>query len=363
MRFQALQTGSWSCSPPPVGSPGGDIHCTRASLGANRTELITATITAPPLAGVTHYTVSVSSSQPDSDPSDNSRSRPFATYAHSANGSPADVILSTGGIDEGGQDAFDTWGGLRVAVYAGNSLLIDTDDLDFGLVFSLPGNWHSTLAPDLAGVQVARQIVAPTDQNWVRYVDTFHNTSGAPRSLFVGWGGNLGSDGDTHVQASSSVDQIITAGDTWAVTQEGVPGTPPGDSPVGYALRWPGDSSYMGPVIFDDVVITTTWPLSANDELGHLYTFNLAPGQTRRLAYFVYRGLAEDTPGPYDCNFYGGCVTPAIGAEVALADSTLAALAAQPVLCDLTQVERASLINWPGLALGCGDLFLPLLKR
>jgi amidase len=266
-------------------------------------------------------------------------------------------------MDEGGTDAFDTWGGLRVAVFSGNTLLIDTNDLDFGLVFSLPGNWHSTLAPDLGNVQISRQIAAPTDQNWVRYVDTFHNTSGATRTLFVDWGGNLGSDSGTHVQASSSGDAFITAGDTWAVTQEGLPPAAAGDSPVGYALRSPGDLSYLGPVISSDPVITATWPLSESDDLSHLYTFSLAPGQTRRLAYFVYRGLAENTPGPYDCAFYGGCVTPAIGAEVALADSTLSALAAQPAFCDLGVVERASLVNWPGLALGGCDVFLPVLLR
>jgi hypothetical protein len=206
-------------------------------------------------------------------------------------------------------------------------------------------------------------MLAPPDQNWVRYVDTFQNQSGAPRNLFVTWGGDLGSDANTHVQASSSGDAGITAGDTWAVTQEGVPPAAATDSPVGYLLRSPADSSYLGPVEFGDTVITTTWPFSGDDALGHLFTFSLAPGQTRRLAYFVYRGLAEGTPGSVDCVFYANCVTPAVGAQVALADTTLAALAGQPALCDLSFAERASLVNWPGLALACRDLFLPTLTR
>jgi len=365
MRFQSVVTGTWSsCSTPPVNSFGGDITCTRPSLGANSTERITATITAPALAGVTHYTVTVSSSLPDSDPSDNTRVQEFTAYAHSANGSPADVVLDTGAIDEGGQDAFDTWGQLRVAVFSGSSLLSDTTDLDFGLVFSLPGQrWATTTPASVGGVQLSRQILAPPDQDWVRYVDTFQNLSGAPRDLLVDWGGNLGSDTDTYVQASSSGDAVITASDTWAVTQETAPPAAASDSPVGYVLRSPGDSSYLGPVISSDPLITTTWPLSENDDLSHLFTFSLAPGQTRRLAYFVYRGLAEDTPGPVDCAFYGGCVTPAVGAEVALADSTVSALVLAPPLCDLSFAERASLVNWPGLAVACRDLFLPTLTR
>jgi hypothetical protein len=197
----------------------------------------------------------------------------------------------------------------------------------------------------------------------VRYVDTFQNQSGAPRSLLVTWGGNLGSDTATYVQASSSGDQIIAANDTWAVTQQDPPPGPAGDSPVGYAFRSPSDSSYLGPVEFDQTVITTTWALSQDELLAHLFTFSLAPSQTRRLAYFVYRGLAEGVPGPADCAFYGNCVTPATGAQVALADSTMAALAAHPALCDLSFAERTSLVNWTGLALGCADLFLPLVRR
>jgi subtilisin-like proprotein convertase family protein len=364
MRFQSVQTGSWSCSAPPVNTAGGDIHCTRASLGAHQEEVITATITAPSLPGEAPFTATVSSSLPDTDPTNNTLVRLLTTYVQSANGSPVDVVSSTGALDEGGQDAFDTWGQLRLAVYAGSSLLTDTTRLNFGLAFSGPGHrWHTTTPATLGGVQVERQLLAPADQNWVRYVDTFHNTSGVARSLRVGWGGNLGSDGDTNVQASSSGDLFITAGDTWAVTQEGAPGEPAGDSPVGYAVRSPADSSYQGPVVFEGGGITTTWTGTGDDELGHLFSFNLAPGQTRRLAYFVYRGLAEDTQGSVDCQFYNNCVTPAVGAEVALADSTVAALVSQPVLCDLTFPERTSLVNWPGLALDCGDLFLPVLSR
>jgi hypothetical protein len=179
----------------------------------------------------------------------------------------------------------------------------------------------------------------------------------------VAWGGDLGSDSGTHVQATSSGDQMITAGDTWAVTQEGVPPEAAVDSPVGYVLRSPGDISYMGPVAYSDAVMTATWPVSEDDALGHLFTFSLAPGQTRRLAYFVYRGLAEGTPGPNDCVFYGNCFTPATGAEVALADSTMGALAAQPALCDLSYAERMSLVNWTNLASVCGDVFLPVVRR
>ena len=65
--------------------------------------------------------------------------------------------------------------------------------------------------------------------------------------------------------------------------------------------------------------------------------------------------------GPADCGFYGGCVTPAAGSQVALMESTAAALAANPYFCDLSPAEVSQIINWPGVTRRC--VFLPLLVR
>src|SRR5205085_11348929 len=96
------------------------------------------------------------------DLSDNTRVRTFPSNAQSANGSQADVRSDTGAMEEGGQDAFDKWGGLRVAVFSGSSLLTDTANLNFGLVFGGPGQrWATTSPASLGGVQISREIVAP----------------------------------------------------------------------------------------------------------------------------------------------------------------------------------------------------------
>jgi hypothetical protein len=80
-----------------------------------------------------------------------------------------------------------------------------------------------------------------------------------------------------------------------------------------------------------------------------------------RFAPFVYRGLAEGAPGPADCDVYGGCVTPANGAQVLLVKNAVTALEANPSFCDLSPAERASIVNWAGFTEHC--TFLPAVLR
>jgi hypothetical protein len=109
------------------------------------------------------------------------------------------------------------------------------------------------------------------------------------------------------------------------------------------------------------VTITGTWASTGNDNLAHTFKFKLQPGATLRLAYFVYRGLAEGQAGPQDCEFYGGCLTPALGTQVALVANAVTGLQANPYFCDLSPAERASLVNWPGIVDHC--VFLPVVRR
>jgi amidase len=212
-------------------------------------------------------------------------------------------------------------------------------------------------------IRVARSLYAPPSTNWLRYVDTFTNTGGVPRTVLVAWGGYLGSEANTQTAGTSSGDAVLTAADTWAVTIEAA-GPVASDSPVGYAWRSPADSTYQGPGIFGNDPFTDTWPSSGNNELGHTFKLILAPGASASLAYFVYMGLAEDQPGPPDCNFYGDCLpAPAAGSQVALAETTSAALALHPSFCDLSPAEFNKIVNWPGMTV-CGNyLYLPLVRR
>ncbi len=92
-----------------------------------------------------------------------------------------------------------------------------------------------------------------------------------------------------------------------------------------------------------------------------MFKFTLAPNSTRRLAYFVYRGLTETGSGPEDCAYYGGCVLPPAGSQVALAQTISAALAANPPFCDLSLALRATIVNWPKVIVNC--TYLPAIQK
>jgi hypothetical protein len=185
--------------------------------------------------------------------------------------------------------------------------------------------------------------------------------------VYVSWGGNLGSDTNTTLADTSSGDLALNTGDTWGLTIQNDDFDPAGpalDPPLGYALRSITDTTYLGPAIWADDVITATFPITAEDDLAHLYRLVLAPGASASLAYFLMTGLAEETEGPVDCEALGTCVTPATGAQIAAVATALEALAAAPDFCDLSAAARAKIVNWPGLTAGCTQpLYLPLVSK
>jgi len=362
LHFQSL-SGPWTCATPPVNSAGPTLHCTLPSLAHFSTQALVVTVTTPalmPALGVP-VTLTLGVAQ-ETNPADNTRSAKLLLYAHSYNHNPWDFQTDGGGaIGNGGQRAFSNFGKLRLAVRDNSNLLGDSQFTDFGLAPDATGQRWTTTAPQaLNGIQVVRSVFAPANQNWLRYVDTFHNISSQPRYVYLSWGGGLGSFSQTYPAATSSGDLVLDNNDIWAVTKSHAPGTPSDSPVVGFAFRSATDTSYLKHAIFNDPNIQASWPVTGNYQLGHLFFFSLPPGASQTLAFFLYRGLAEGVPGPQDCGYYGGCVTPATGAEVTAAHATLADLSAHPPLCDLPPAVRGSLLNWPGLALTCHDAFLPV---
>jgi subtilisin-like proprotein convertase family protein len=376
----SLQAPGATCSQPLIGQHG-SIACTYPGMASLASHTYTVSILTPQVPQIITGPVSAASEPPGlvtNAPIEVSDT----TSIRSANGNVWDVLdklahscaspCDTGAVGDGGQDAFDDWGALRLLVLDGGGSTVDgpSDDLfGFDLTYSLERKWQTAAPVAYGGLAVSRALYAPTGTDYLRYVDTFTNTSGAARQVWVAWGGNLGSDGGTTLARTSSGDLLLATADTWAVTIENDDHNPDGmagDPPVGYGLRNGADTTYQGPVIFGSNPITTTWPVTNNEYLAHLYRLDLAPGQSASLAYFLYLGMAEDEPGPQDCETLSyPCTTPAPGSQANLAAATLAALAAQPDLCDLSQAERANIRNWPGAGgLTCASkLYLPLVRR
>ena len=362
----------WACGGVAAGAAGGTLVCSRADMAAGEASTVTVRFDAPAAPEYMGNVVARAASL-------GANSTGFVTSrinagAHAANGNAWDVVdkrlfpnggdrgHDTGSVDDGGQDAFDDWGALRLRVFSGGSLLASTPALEhFGLVYAPGQYWHTTTPVVVTGsIQVARSLYAPPSADWLRYVDTFTNTSGASRTVWVSWGGDLGSDSETLVAGSSSGDATLTSADTWAVSIE--LSDPLGDPPLGYALRSPADTTYQGPGDFDAAVFTSTWGL-ANEFLGHVYKLELGPGASASLGYFVYKGLNESGPGPNDCEFYDDCLSPTPGTQLPLAQARITALALQPNFCDLTAGEFAKIANWPDKSACGATLYLPIVVR
>lgn len=309
----------------------------------------------------------------------------------------ANSYRDTGDISDGGQDAFDDWGSLRIRVLDGsaNVLVNDGELCGFGLTWDEDRRWYSqtpveahdysycggdrpvfmqdggklkvgkaseakrphAVAPPDSGIMVSRDLYAPLGTDYMRYLDTFENTSGALRDVYLGWGGNLGSDEDTTIAAASSGHLAIDTADHWAVTIENYdydPAGPATDPPVGYAFRGEGDTTFVQVGDYYSNPFDTPWSGNGNDSNAFVYHFTLQPGQTVRLAYFLYRGIEEEREspicgggGPYAPEFI-----PAAGTEITKAKNAVTALVANPDFGDLAPDVRASILNWPETAYG-----------
>lgn len=271
------------------------------------------------------------------------------TTIFSDNGNFWDVFDSldvndNGGIEGGGQDAFDSWGRLRIRVRdeVGNVLTGNQALGNFDLTYTGWRRWQTLNPQTASGVQVSRSLYAPDGTDYIRYIDTFTNASGAVRMVSAAWGGALGSDADTTLAATSSGDLVIDNEDHWVVTIENVgfnAGGPATDPPIAYAVGT-ASSSRSGTGDFDTNPFTTPWPGNGDDTISFIYDFTLQPGQAVSLAYFLYHGIEELAVGPK------GQPAPASGSEIARAKSVGAALSSDPDFADLTRPEREMILNW-----------------
>ena len=371
-RFVSLQTGpGWTCAHPAVGSLGGQITCSSEPLPFGVIYYpYTLTLSMPSVPQVFTQTVQVDVNGPDAADSNNYYDIVQSATVVSANGNHWDVrdrlwrnygtYGSSGALSDGGQGAFNTFGGLRMFVITetaqGN---FDTAEIvNLGLTYSPGHRWTSTTPVSSGGVAVTRSLYAPVGTDYLRYLDTFTNHAAVPRTVYVAWGGALRTYTGTYVADSSSGDTTLGVTDQWGVTRSGQAPDPAEEPPVGYAFRSAGDTSFWGPGVYQTVPITT--PYTGGSHLTFVFKLELAPGETQSLAYFLYRGLEEGTPGPDDCDYRldHPCRTPEAGTEVAAAISAMEALAAAPDFCDLSGEARAQIVNWPGAQLACRT-FLP----
>ena len=280
-----------------------------------------------------------------------------ATNLLSANGYEWDISTSNGYVNDGGDDAFDGYGELSLRIMDLSLSILGENSYVSGFNLTLDGRTYvSSFTPLYSGVSVNRTIYAPADQNYLRYYDTFTNTTGAPLILTTIFGGNLGSDSDTTLSRTSSGDSTLTLGDHWAITIENGllnPAGPAENDPVVGVLF--GNTSVLQGFASDEDgnVFTNNWvpftgvspDIYGDDGLSYRFQFTLQPGQTSALMYFLYRGQAEvNAYEPLSQNgSYGN--GPLASGQIDLATTVLSNLSVTPNYDGLSQLQIDQIIN------------------
>ena len=132
----------------------------------------------------------------------------------------------SGGIATGGRaNPFNGFGYLKIRVRArGGATLVPSHYLTgFGLAHDGAERLDSITPVLHGGVIVARGLFAPKDADYLRYVDSYTNTTPEDRIVEVAWGGASGAfedGGPVTVAASSNGNRAIDLSDTFVTVMQ-----------------------------------------------------------------------------------------------------------------------------------------------
>lgn len=281
----------------------------------------------------------------------------------------------SGGIATGGRaNPFNGFGYLKLRVRhsaAGTPTVANQYLRGFGL--ARDGERFDSITPVLVdGVVVARALYAPPDASYLRYYDSFYNSTDETRIVEVAWGGATGAyedGGKVAVATTSSGDRVIDRRDTFVTVMQnarGVPDPMQGPSGHGPSAHVLGDAA--GSALFQRAgnmygdPFTDAYPGYDPAHVGYVFRLELAPGQTEALVTFVVKGLSEiyDPRGGYPVTrkdallanwseaLYTGAdrKVPAAGSEIARVTAEARRLVGTPDLRGLTARQRAVIVNW-----------------
>jgi hypothetical protein len=250
-----------------------------------------------------------------------------------AGGFVYDINTTSGAVTEGTSDAYDDFPQLWIA----------------GSLYNAPsytmanGGRNVVMAPmNISNFSVSRTVYVPASGgNYAAYLETFTNNSPVDNTAFaisfgtaIGGAGDLGSDDETVVTASSSGDMNYAYGDYWFATDDAVPGFTGADDPaLGHVIAGPNasilpfDSRHPEP-----------------DQFQTLYSLSLLPGETQSFLFFE---IQENTR--------------------ALSAAVAAQLTANPDVSFLSPAQIATIKNFSIVpepaSLGAISSFVPALLR
>ena len=280
----------------------------------------------------------------------------------------------SGGIATGGRgNPFNGFGYLKLQVRDGGRTLGDNIYLrGFGLAYD-GGERLDSMTPVYAdGIVVSRSLFAPKDTNYLRYFDTFTNTTGRPLDIRVAWGGAAGAyddGGRVTVAMTSDGNRTIDAGDSFVTIMQNARGVtdpmrgPSGHGPSAHVLGTRSDARArpgVGDMYADP--FADRWPGADPAHIGYVFSIGLMPGASASLLTFVVKGLSEtyDPRGGSPIAIKDGIVAPknsavysgpdpkipAAGSQIAAVTGTARRLSAEPDLRGLSPYQRAQVVNW-----------------
>ena len=278
----------------------------------------------------------------------------------------------SGGIATGGRaNPFNGFGYLKLRVItAGGAPLLTNQYLrGFGLAHDGAERFDSITPVLQAGVLTARAIFAPRDTTYLRYFDTFTNTTRQPLVVEVAWGGAAGAyedGGRVAVAATSSGDRTIDPADSFVTVMQNAKAVadpmrgPSGHGPSAHVLGTGGPAALTraGDMYADP--FADRWPGYDPAHIGYVFRLRLAPGATSALVTFVVKGLSEayDPRGGFPVGVtnallgaepvYSGpdARIPAAGSEIARVTDVARRLVREPDLRGLTPRQLSQIVNW-----------------
>ena len=278
----------------------------------------------------------------------------------------------SGGIATGGRSyPFNGFGYLKVQVSAPGRPPAHRNQYlrGFGLSFDGVDRFDSITPLLQDGIVISRAIMAPRDASYLRYFDTFTNTTTGERIVQIAWGGAAGAyedGGKVAVAITSSGDRRIDAADSFVTVMQNARSVadpihgPSGHGPSAHVLgsKTAGLRTGVGDMYADPFV--DRYPGYDPAHIGYLYTLRLAPGETAALVTFVVKGLSEvyDPRGGYPIPIKDGLVTgeavyagpdakiPAAGSEIARVTEVARELVSHPDFRGLTPRQHAQIVNW-----------------